>query len=207
MQTQLASQKTNLREYIDKIQSLQDEMKKVEELFSGTQEKLERTTYELNWTKQHRDETQELVSKHKEVEEELFGQANELLDTVNETVSDTSYLHSSLNRNKQLHSRNYECINTFKDNAKTRFSKLTNHLQDREEIQKTYHKRINKELGKTFFNNPNIIQGCHATWNILKFSKVITFSSNLLNFSFTNLYGLSCVFFQKFKTPQIFSIF
>lgn len=146
MQTQLASQKTNLREYIDKIQSLQDEMKKVEELFSGTQEKLERTTYELNWTKQHRDETQELVSKHKEVEEELFGQANELLDTVNETVSDTSYLHSSLNRNKQLHSRNYECINTFKDNAKTRFSKLTNHLQDREEIQKTYHKRINKEL-------------------------------------------------------------
>ncbi|XP_057307316.1 kinesin-like protein KIF11-B isoform X2 [Hydractinia symbiolongicarpus] len=146
MQTQLASQKTNLREYIDKIQSLQDEMKKVEELFSGTQEKLERTTHELNWTKQHRDETQELVSKHKEAEEELFGQANELLDTVNETVSDTSYLHSSLNRNKQLHSRNYECINTFKDNAKTRFSKLTNHLQDREEIQKIYHERINKEL-------------------------------------------------------------
>ena len=52
MQNQLQAQKGNLKEFIEKIEAMEEERKKAEKLFSSTQKKLEDTARKLSWTKQ-----------------------------------------------------------------------------------------------------------------------------------------------------------
>ena len=163
MQNMLVSQKTNLREYIDKIESLEEEMKKVEKLFTESQQTLDKTTQRLNRTTQERDETKELVAKHLETEEELFGQANNLLQTVEETVTHTKSLHSSLQRNKQVQISNIESSNTFKKNAQEELSSISKNLSAGSKLHGTFKENIKEEIGKFyilfFFSSILIKQG------------------------------------------------
>jgi len=146
MQNQLSCQKSNLREYIDKIQCLEEEVKKTENLFNTTQKQLEKTTDNLKWTKQERDETKEIVSKHVENEEHLYGQANELLSTVEETVVHTKHLHTSLNRNKSLQQSNYEKSKNFKDTSKENASELQNNIKTYSKEQAKFHCDMKHEI-------------------------------------------------------------
>lgn len=147
MQNQLSAQKTNLQEYIDKIKSLEEEMKKTEDLFSQSQQQLEKTTKNLNWTIQDRDETKEIVKKQVEAEDVLYTQASTLLGTVEETVTDTGYLHTSLNRKKDLHAQNIQSSQSFKFNTQQKLSSLNQMFIERSTLQSEFTENVNKRLG------------------------------------------------------------
>ena len=151
MQNQLACQKTNLREYIEKIQGLEEELKKTEELFSKTKLELEKTTDNLKWARQEVEEAKELVSKHMEGEENLYEQATDLLNTVEETVAHTRGLHSSLNRNKSLHQHNTEMSQEFKQRARTMLDEMKEDLCKLSLAEKGYNENIVADLGKKIF--------------------------------------------------------
>ena len=151
MQNQLACQKSNLREYIEKIQGLEEELKKTEDLFSKTKRELEKTTDNLKWARQEVDETKELVNKHMEGEENLYGQATDLLNTVEETVAHTRGLHSSLNRNKSLHQYNTEKSQEFKQKARTMLDEMKEELCKLALAEKGYNENIVADLGKYCF--------------------------------------------------------
>ena len=151
MQNQLACQKSNLREYIEKIQGLEEELKKTEDLFSKTKRELEKTTDNLKWARQEVDETKELVSKHMEGEENLYGQATDLLNTVEETVAHTRGLHSSLNRNKSLHQYNTEKSQEFKQKARIMLDEMKEDLCKLALAEKGCNENIVADLGKKCF--------------------------------------------------------
>ncbi|XP_047128856.1 kinesin-like protein KIF11-B isoform X1 [Hydra vulgaris] len=146
MQNQLSSQKSSLREYVEKIQFMEEEMKKTEQLFASMQQKLEKTTQHLQWIKQERDETKVLVSKHVETEQQLFNQASELLDTVEETINHKNILHSSLDRNKNLHVVNLLSSQKFKENAHAKVSSLNESIINGRHSSFAYHQDIVTEL-------------------------------------------------------------
>jgi len=149
MQNQLASQKNNMKDYIDKIQGMEDELRKTEELFGDSQKQLEKTTQNLNWTIQDRDEHKELVEKHLESEDALYGQATSLLETVEETVSDTNYLHQSLNRNKNLQRENLDASQEFRMKAQEKLDGLGVGLKEQNVLQNKFNTDLVDELGKT----------------------------------------------------------
>ena len=125
MQNIIASQKGNLQEYVEKIAGLEEEMKKVEELFTSTQSKLEDTTNQLTKVTQQRDEKGHLVDEHVRNEEILYGDASKLLGTVKETISHTGLLHDKIERKSQLESRNKQSSHALKDNFTETITELT----------------------------------------------------------------------------------
>ena len=151
MQNQLSAQKTNIQEFLDqikiseeRIKSLEEEMVKTQELFT---EKLEKTTQNLNRTIQERNETKEIVKQQVQTEDELYSQATSLLDTVEETVTDTGRLHTSLDRNKQLHTQNLESTQAFKGTAKQRLEHLNKLLLERSDVQNEFNEKMNIKIG------------------------------------------------------------
>ena len=151
MQGQLSAQKTNLKEYIDKIQGLEEELKKTENLFGDSQKQLEKTTQRLNWTIQDRDEHKVLVEKHAENEDMLFSQASSLLETVEETVTDTNYLHQSLNRNKNLHKENQDTSETFRVKTQQKLNNLNAGLTNQCDLQNQFSKSLTNKFCKNIF--------------------------------------------------------
>ena len=148
MQSQIAAQKTNLKDYIDKIQGLEEELKKTEDLFGDSQKQLEKTTKHLNWTIQDRDEHKELVEKHAENEDVLFSQASSLLETVEETVTDTNYLHQSLNRNKSLHKENLGTSEIFRVKTQQKLNVLNDSLAKQCNLQNQFSKSLTNKFCK-----------------------------------------------------------
>ncbi|XP_066910744.1 kinesin-like protein KIF11 [Clytia hemisphaerica] len=146
MQSQLSAQKTNMKEYIDKLAGLEEELKKTEDLFSDSQKQLENTTKNLNWTIQDRDEHKELVEKHAENEDVLYDQASSLLETVEETVTDTNYLHKSLNRNKNLHRENLDAGQVFRQKTQEKLDGFSSSLQDHSDLQDTFNHQLANKL-------------------------------------------------------------
>ena len=153
MQNQLSSQKSSLREYIEKIQFMEEEMKKTEQLFATTQQKLEKTTQHLHWVKQERDETKVLVSKHVETEQQLYSQATELLGTVEETITQKNILHSSLDRNKNLQVVNLQSSQKFKEIAHNKLANINEAIVNRRDASHVFHKNIASELSKFFYHH------------------------------------------------------
>ena len=151
MQSQLSAQKTNLKDYIDKIQGLEEELKKTEDLFGDSQKQLEKTKQHLNWTIQDRDEHRELVEKHAENEDVLFSQASSLLETVEETVTDTNYLHQSLNRNKSLHKENLGTSETFRVKTQQKLNVLNDSLTNQCNLQNQFSKSLTNKFCKKIF--------------------------------------------------------
>ena len=148
MQNQISLQKGNLKEFIEKIQSLEEAKSKVDELFSCSQQKLEDTTLRLNYTKQVVAEKSILVEKQKETEDELYSSGTDLLDTVSETVVDNKYLHQSLDRKRNVQEKNVDICQTFKEDAKNKLCCLSNGLLERSKILSCFQESMKLELGK-----------------------------------------------------------
>ena len=160
MQNQLSAQKTNMKEFIDKIAGLEEELKKTEDLFTDSQRQLENTTKNLNWTIQDRDEHKELVEKHVESEDVLYNQASSLLDTVEETVTDTNYLHQSLNRNKILHRENLDAGQVFRQKTQEKLDSFSVSLQNHSDLQDKFNQQLTNKLSikmtPNYFYSPRI---------------------------------------------------
>jgi len=115
MQLKIQAQKSSLQDYVDKISAMEKELEKINGLFDTTKCVLESTQKHLQVTKQQRDEKQHLLEHHIEKGTELYGQASELLQTVNETTSDVDGLHSKLDRTGIVHAENERSCNQFKE--------------------------------------------------------------------------------------------
>jgi kinesin family protein 11 len=122
MQAQIQSQSCNISDYVAKIEAIEAEMKKVNELFTDTQCELENTHKNLKMTKQYlkktaveRDEGEFLLEKHVRQESVLHGQASQLLGVVNESIADIDGLHGKLERKTGVDLHNKSVKESFKE--------------------------------------------------------------------------------------------
>lgn len=147
MQNQISMQKNNMKEFMERIEALEEEKGKVLNLFSTSQKKLENTNLQLKWTKQEVSEKSAIIESQKETEEELYEKGSSLLETINETVSDNTFLQQSLSRKRNLQEANLTAVQLFKQEACAKLSDLTDSLNHRMTLVETYQQDIKSKLG------------------------------------------------------------
>lgn len=134
MQQEIKSQQELNADKEAKISVLQEEMRKITELFSDTQQELEErcmeleekdaelrktnctlkeTKHSLRTTVLERDQNQYLVDEHSKTEDELHSQASTLLHVVEDSISDVDGLHLKLNRKHNVEAHNVNARDTF----------------------------------------------------------------------------------------------
>ncbi|XP_073239659.1 kinesin-like protein KIF11 [Porites lutea] len=139
MQQEIKSQHELIAEKEAKITALEDEMRKLTDLFTDTQQELEercvelveketqlsKTSLKLQQTKctlkttvAKRDENQFLVDEHSRNERKLHSQAENLLSVVKDTVSHVDGLHSKLDRKHSVEAHNSNARNSFGTDCK-----------------------------------------------------------------------------------------
>ncbi|KYO42298.1 kinesin-like protein KIF11 isoform X1 [Alligator mississippiensis] len=134
----LTVQEEQIAEYIEKISAMEEEMKRVTELFTVNKNELEQCKTDLESRERQLEETQKnlqetkvqlteeeyVVSVLESTEEKLHGTASELLSTVEETTKDVSGLHAKLDRKKEVDQHNAKAQNTFAGQMNILFSKM-----------------------------------------------------------------------------------
>uniref|UniRef100_A0ACB8F9B3 Uncharacterized protein n=2 Tax=Sphaerodactylus townsendi TaxID=933632 RepID=A0ACB8F9B3_9SAUR len=140
----LTVQEEQIAEYIVKIAAVEEELKKVTDLFIVHKHELEQYKTELQVKEQELEDTQkhlevtktllteeEYVTSVLEVtEEKLHGTANKLLRTVQETTKDVSGLHAKLDRKKAVDQHNTEVQTEFTDHMSALFNKMQNSVSE-----------------------------------------------------------------------------
>jgi len=81
-----------------------------------------------------------------ENEDVLFSQASSLLETVEETVTDTNHLHQSLNRNKSLHKENLGTSETFRVKTQQKLNVLNESLTNQCNLQNQFSKSLTNKF-------------------------------------------------------------
>ncbi|XP_034537702.1 kinesin-like protein KIF11 [Notolabrus celidotus] len=127
MMTRITAHEEHSTEYIDKIAAMEEEIKKVTELFADSKTKLEQCTIDLDEKQQRLEETSQDLHQTKEklsqeeficselssVHETLYGTAGQLLSTVDASTSDVSGLHDKLDRKRKVERHNTEIQESF----------------------------------------------------------------------------------------------
>ena len=147
MQTKLQSQRTWIQDQVDKIANLEKEIEKVNGMFANTKQDLEATARHLQIASQQRDEQTYVVDNYVQRQAELFGQASELLSTVEESVSDVGGLHSKLARTEIVHAHNTETFEQFKDEMEQTIASMQKSLQGQQDQQNQFYGSISSRLG------------------------------------------------------------
>ncbi|XP_069140645.1 kinesin-like protein KIF11-B [Argopecten irradians] len=146
MQSKITQQTELIKEMEDNIAVLTGEMNKLTEVYTETERQLEETTktltvttdnlikttenlqetkQELKVTVQDRDEQKYLVSEHVTTENQLYGEATELLETVGVAVSDLEGLHCKLDRQKEIELSNEEKKAQFIESFQDKITQVT----------------------------------------------------------------------------------
>ncbi|NWV75883.1 KI11B protein, partial [Dasyornis broadbenti] len=134
----LTFQEEQITEYIDKISVMEEEVKRVTELFRVSKNELEQCKADLQIKEKELEETQKdlqetkvqlaeeeyVVSVLENTEQKLHGTASKLLSTVEETTRDVSGLHAKLDRKKAVDQHNAVVQNTFAGQMNALFSKI-----------------------------------------------------------------------------------
>lgn len=139
MQQEIKSQQELNAEREAKILTLQEEMRKISELFTDTRQELDercmeleeketelrKTNFSLQETKHtlrrtflERDQNQYLVDEHSKTESHLHTQASNLLHVVEDSVSDVHGLHSKLDRKHNVEAHNVNARDTFGEDCR-----------------------------------------------------------------------------------------
>ncbi|XP_060073032.1 kinesin-like protein KIF11 [Ylistrum balloti] len=145
MQNKITQQCESIKDMEENIAALTDEMNKLTEVYTETEQRLEETTknltvttdnlikttenlhetkQELKATVQDRDEQKYLVAEHVSTETCLYGEAKELLATVDSALSDIDGLHSKLDRKKEVEASNEECQLQFKERFQSQITQM-----------------------------------------------------------------------------------
>ncbi|KAJ8025345.1 Kinesin-like protein KIF11 [Holothuria leucospilota] len=149
MENKLAAQDGHLKDYLDKIATLEDEIRKVNGLFDETKMELEERTEQLQVTTkqleettdtlvvteknlkdttQDRDEQKHLVQKHVETEVILTGEAKQIMNAADKSTSDVHGLHAKLDRKKKVESVNKNAQQLFQED-------MTQYVEKMKELQ------------------------------------------------------------------------
>ncbi|NXU47321.1 KIF11 protein, partial [Turnix velox] len=140
----LTVQEEQIAEYIDKISVMEEEAKRITELFTVNKIELERykidlqikekeleeTQKDLQDTKVHLAEEEYMVSILENTEQNLHGTASKLLNTVEETTKDVSGLHAKLERKKAVDQHNALIQNTFAGKMNILFNKIQDSVNE-----------------------------------------------------------------------------
>ncbi|KAM6922167.1 kinesin-like protein KIF11 [Lycodopsis pacificus] len=124
---QITSHEVHTVEYSDRIAAMEDEIKKVTELFVDSKTRLEQCTVVLDEKQQRLEETSRDLQHTKEklseeefvctaltsVQESLYDTAGQLLSTVDASTGDVSGLHEKLDRKKEVEQHNSEIQQSF----------------------------------------------------------------------------------------------
>jgi len=151
MQNKIVQQDELLQEKEDRITHLTEELKSITELFSETKEDLKVTSEKLEVTEQNLEETTEtlrvtgeelkvtkedrneqkyLVDVHVENETSLYSEANQLLGTVESSVSDVSGLHDKVDRKKDVEVHNEATLSDYLSTFGSKMLSIDNNLTD-----------------------------------------------------------------------------
>uniref|UniRef100_A0A8D2NXK5 Kinesin family member 11 n=1 Tax=Zosterops lateralis melanops TaxID=1220523 RepID=A0A8D2NXK5_ZOSLA len=146
----LTVQEEQITEYIDKISAMEEEVKRVNELFRVSKSELEQCKTDLQIKEKELEETQKdlqetkvqlaeeeyMVSVLENTEQKLHGTASKLLSTVEETTRDVSGLHAKLDRKKAVDQHNAVIQDTFAGQMNTLFSKIQDSITENSLKQK-----------------------------------------------------------------------
>ena len=169
MQQEIKSQQELNAEREAKIQALQEEMRKINELFTDTQQELEErcmeleeketelqktnlslkeTKHTLRTTVIERDQNQYLVDNHSRNEDHLHSQASSLLHTVEDSLSDVHGLHSKLDRKQTVEAHNVNAQDTFGEDCKNLIQKVRKNLNQFQGENTVFFDAMKKTLGR-----------------------------------------------------------
>nr|XP_056705816.1 kinesin-like protein KIF11 [Euleptes europaea] len=140
----LTVQEEQIAEYIVKIATMEEELKRITELFTVHKHELEQYITELQVKGKELEDTQKhlevtktrlaeevfVASVLEDTEEKLHGTANKLLSTVKETTKDVSGLHAKLDRKKAVDQHNTEAQTRFTDHMNALFNKMQNSVSE-----------------------------------------------------------------------------
>ncbi|NXI50281.1 KIF11 protein, partial [Chloroceryle aenea] len=140
----LTVQEEQIAEYIDKIGIMEEEVKRVSNIFNSSkneleqckthlqikEKELEETQKDLQETKVHLAEEEYVVSVLESTEQKLHGAASKLLSTVEETTKDVSGLHAKLDRKKAVDQHNAIVQNSFAGQMNALFNKIQDSVNE-----------------------------------------------------------------------------
>ncbi|XP_038143374.1 kinesin-like protein KIF11 isoform X1 [Cyprinodon tularosa] len=143
MMKQITAHEEQIAEYVDKIAIMEEELKKVNDLFVDSKNQLEQRAVDLEEKQQRLEETSKHLEKTKEklvqeeficsqlssVHESLYNTAGQLLSTVDESTSDVTGLHEKLERKKKVEQHNMEIQQSFTQRIDGAFSSVHRCIQ------------------------------------------------------------------------------
>lgn len=168
MQQEIKSQQELNAEREAKIQALQEEMRKINELFTDTQQELEErcmeleeketelqktnlslkeTKHTLRTTVMERDQNQYLVDNHSRNEDHLHSQASSLLHAVRDSLFDVHGLHSKLERKQTVEAHNVNAQDTFGEDCKNLIQKVRKNMNQFQGENTVFFDAMKKTLG------------------------------------------------------------
>ena len=156
MEGKLENQKEEIRELLQKINGLNDEIDKLQELFKETKDNLiEKTaqlietqlnlkgvTFKLENTEQELDENKYLLQEQVATEINLHGQADQLLKTAKISINDCTQLHDKIDRKTNVEKINQISTSQFSEQMFQRNAKFNEDVN----VNLNENKKRNYEL-------------------------------------------------------------
>ncbi|XP_042357940.1 kinesin-like protein KIF11 [Plectropomus leopardus] len=143
MMSQISAHEEHTVEYTDRIAAMEEEIKKVTELFMDSKTKLEQCAVDLDEKQQRLEETSKDLQETKEklsqeeficleltsVQETLYSTAGQLLSAADASTSDVSGLHDKLDRKKKVEQHNSQIQQSFSERMEGAFSNMQRCVQ------------------------------------------------------------------------------
>ncbi|KAM4730443.1 LOW QUALITY PROTEIN: kinesin-like protein KIF11 [Anableps anableps] len=143
MVTQITAHEEQITEYVDKIAIMEEELKKVNDLFLDSRSRLEQCAMELDEKQSRLEETSRRLEQTKEklvqeeficselssLHESLYSTAGQLLSTVDESTGDVSGLHDKLDRKNKVEQLNVQVQQSFSQRMDGAFSSMQRCVQ------------------------------------------------------------------------------
>ncbi|XP_065153419.1 kinesin-like protein KIF11 [Paramisgurnus dabryanus] len=140
----LVSQEEQITEYTERIGAMEEEFKRLLELFTDSKQKLEQCTEELQDKSQKLDETHKdltetrlrlnqeeyITAKVQNNEGQLYSTADQLLSTAEASTQDVSGLHAKLERKKDVELHNGEVQQSFAQSMENCYNNMQTTLQE-----------------------------------------------------------------------------
>ncbi|CAL9688318.1 unnamed protein product [Knipowitschia caucasica] len=118
-------------ESLERISAMEEEIKKITELFEDSKIKLEQCSVHLEEKQQRLQETEEKLNQEQFVcseltvaHESLYNTAGQLLHTVDASTTDVSELHNKLERTKKVEQHNQQMKQSFSQRMEGAFSQI-----------------------------------------------------------------------------------
>ena len=169
LQQEIKAQQEMNAEREAKISALEEEFRKLTELFTDTQQELEdrcmeleeketelhQTTCTLKQTKRtlkttvaERDQNQYLIDEHSKNESRLHSQAKDLLHVVKDSISDVDGLHQKLGRKHSVEAHNVNARDSFGKDCKQLIQTAKQNLNQFQGENFVFFDSMKKTLGK-----------------------------------------------------------